>query len=259
MAASVRNGFRVMPEPHPKCATCPVRRRALFNGVSEENLEWTERFRSYQTEAPAKHNIFLEGEPAAHAYTLFSGWAAIYKTLPNGKRQIMRFALPGDFLGFQADLEGPLVYGAVAVTGCVLCAFPRSNLKQMLRENQGLGMQMAVLNARYMELCQYHLMGTGRQSAKERIAFLLLELFYRSRLQIGDVDSDAASIPFPICQEEIADAVGLTTVHVNRTLKEMKAEGLVECTSRRLTIRDEQRLLEISNFDKSLVESQLLL
>jgi CRP-like cAMP-binding protein len=259
MASPIRSGFTILPEPHQKCATCPVRRRALFNGVSEENLDWTERFRSYQTEVPPKQNIFLEGEPSAHAYTLFRGWAAIYKTLPNGKRQIMRFALPGDFLGFQADLEGPLMYGAVAVTGCVLCTFPRSNLKQMLRENQGLAMQMAVLNARYMELCQYHLMGTGRQSAKERIAFLLLELFYRSRLQVPDAEIAETTVPFPICQEEIADAVGLTTVHVNRTLKEMKAEGLLECTSRRLVIRDEQRLVDISNFDKSIVENQLLL
>ena len=257
MAALIRKGFSVLGEPHQRCVTCPVRKRALFNGVSEENLDWTERYRVYQAEIAPKQNVFLEGEPSTHAYTLFEGWAAVYKTLPNGKRQIMRFALPGDFLGFQADLEAPMIYGVASITRCVLCAFPRSNLKQMFRENQGIAMQMALLNARYMELCQYHLMGTGRQSAKERIAFLLLELYYRSQLQVEGSNEEV--VPFPICQEEIADAVGLTTVHVNRTLKEMKKEGLVDCSARRLAIKDEQRLSEISNFDKRIVEKPMLL
>lgn len=257
MAGAARNGFKVLPEPHQPCISCPVRERALFHGVAEENLGWTQQYRSYQASVPAKQSIFREGEPSPHAYTLFEGWAAIYKTLPNGKRQIMRFALPGDFIGFQPDLEGPMMYGAAAVTSCTLCAFPRSNLSVMLRENQELAVQMALMNARYMEWCQYHLMGTGRQSAKERIAFLLLELYYRSKLQCGDASED--SIPFPICQEEIADAVGLTTVHVNRTLKEMRAEGLVECNARRLAIKDEARLIEISNFDKGMIRNALVL
>jgi len=258
MAAIIANGFSVLPEPHQQCVSCPVRQRALFNGVPKESLEWTQRYRTYQIEAPPKKNIFLEGEPSTHAYTLFEGWAAVYKTLPNGKRQIMRFALPGDFLGFQAELDGPMIYGAVALTKCVLCAFPRSALKKMFDEHPGLAMQMAMLNARYMELCQYHLMGTGRQSAKERIAFLLLELFYRSRARKPDEPPENA-IPFPICQEEMADAVGLTTVHVNRTLKEMKEDGLLDCSARRLVIKDEARLADIANFDEDLINNQLLL
>lgn len=255
MAAVMKSGFKVLPEPHQKCLTCPVRKRALFNGVAEEKLEWTEQYRATQIEAAPKQNIFLEGEPATHAYTLFEGWALVYKTLPNGKRQIMRFALPGDFLGFQPDLEGPMRYGIAAITRVVLCAFPRSSLTQMFTEHHDLALQMALLNARYMELCQHHLMGTGRQNARERIAFLLLELYYRSQMQT-DVEGEA--VPFPICQEEIADAVGLTTVHVNRTLKQMRSEGLIECAARRLVIKEEEKLAEIANFDKSVIQNQLM-
>lgn len=256
MAAVIKNGFKALPEPHQKCLTCPVRERALFNGVGDEQLEWTERYRTGQLEVRAKQNIYLEGEPSTHAYTLFDGWASIYKTLPNGKRQILRFALPGDFLGFQPQLEGPMRYGVIAITRVVLCAFPRSSLTSMFKAHEDLALQMALLNARYMELCQHHLIGTGRQNAMERISFLLLELFYRSRLQAGE---EGESVPFPICQEEIADAVGLTTVHVNRTLKEMRAEGLVECAARRLVIKDEARLSEIANFDMGIVENQMML
>jgi len=258
MAAIIATGFSVLPEPHQQCAECRVRQRALFNGVAENDLEWTQRYRSYQLEIQAKKNIFLEGEPSTHAFTLFDGWAAIYKTLPNGKRQIMRFALPGDFLGFQAKLEGPMIYGAVALTRCVLCAFPRSALRKMFEQSNELSTQMALLNARDMELCQYHLMGTGRQTAKERIAFLLLELYHRSTARAA-CEPGGNEIPFPICQEDLADAVGLTTVHVNRTLKEMKAEGLLDCSARRLTIKNERRMAEIANFDSSIVRDEMIL
>lgn len=255
MASIVRNGFKVLAGEAQQCAVCPVRRRALFNGVPEHQLEWTQHFRSYQAEVCAKHNIFLEGEICTHAFTLFEGWAAVYKTLPNGKRQIMRFALPGDFLGFQPNLDGPMIYGVFAITKCVLCAFPRTTLKEMLQNNKELAMQMAFMNAKYMELCQYHLMGTGRQSARERIAFLLLELYHRS---ISHQDQEHNGfIPFPVCQEEIADAVGLTTVHVNRTLKELKEDGLLSCSGRRLVIEDEKRLSDIANFDKGIIENQI--
>lgn len=255
MASIVRKGFTVLAQETQQCTTCPVRRRALFNGVPENQLEWTQQYRSFQTEVGAKHNIFLEGQACTHAFTLFEGWAAVYKTLPNGKRQIMRFALPGDFLGFQPNLDGPMIYGVSAITKCVLCAFPRSTLKEMLRENKELALQMALMNAKYMELCQYHLMGTGRQSARERIAFLLLELYHRSLAQQDPHDDGA--VPFPVCQEEIADAVGLTTVHVNRTLQELKADGLLSCSGRRLIIEDEDRLSAIANFDKTIIENQI--
>ncbi|MEN8174926.1 MAG: Crp/Fnr family transcriptional regulator [Pseudomonadota bacterium] len=251
-------GIEVLAPPRQECASCPVRHRALFSPLLDERLGWAEKYRANQALVPAKHSLFLEGETAGHAYTLFEGWVAVYKTLANGKRQITRFALPGDFLGFQSDMDGPMSYAAVTITKCVLCAFPRTSMRTMFTEYPEVAAQMASINARYMELCQYHLMGTGRQSALERIAFLLLELFHRTRTQAGFSDQ-GNGVPFPICQEEIADAVGLTTVHVNRILKEMRERGLVECASRRLRITDEPALSEIAGFTEEFLQSPAVL
>lgn len=247
-----KNGIEVLPTPHQQCADCPVRHRALFSNLSDERLAWAEKYRANQVRVPAKNILFVEGKTASHAYTLFDGWVAVYKTLPNGTRQITRFALPGDFLGFQSDLDGPMSYAAVSITDCVLCAFPRTSLRTLLLEYPEVAAEMTTLNARYLELCEYHLMGAGRQSALERVAFLLLELYYRTQMQAGIADR-GDGMPFPICQEEIADAVGLTTVHVNRVLKKMREQGLVEFTSRRLRITDEPRLVERAHFSRELL------
>ncbi len=249
-----RIAFDVTPEPQTRCHECPVRALALFKGVADEHLDWTQDYRSNQYQLPAKHDVYQEGEDHELAYTLFSGWAFVYKTLTNGKRQIIRFALPGDFLGFQAKLTAPMSHAVQSLTQVTLCGFPRSALAGMLSERTDLASRMITMNARDMALCQNHLMGAGRKSAKERVAFLFLELFHRVK-SLGEIlpGSDETSIAFPVSQEDIADAMGLTAVHVNRTLRELKDDGLAIATHRRLEILDEPRMAELAQFDAEAV------
>lgn len=238
------------PEPHTQCISCPVRDLALFKGVPEDRLDWTQTYRQAQYAATPKQHLYHEGEKADFAFTLFSGWVVLYKSLDNGKRQILRFALPGDFLGFQLNLEGPMTHSAQALTHSTLCAFPRNKLQTMFTERVELGQRMAQMNAQYMALCQHHLLGAGRKSAKERIAFLLIELWHRVRSLEGILDGITEdSIEFPVAQEEIGDAVGLTTVHVNRTLKELREEGYLEVSNRRLQIFRADDLARLAHFD----------
>lgn len=249
-----RLGLDLAPEPHTQCSACPVRALALFKGVSEEHLEWTQDYRASQFALAAKKDLYQEGDEHELAYTLFSGWAFIYKTLSNGKRQIIRFALPGDFIGFQADLLAPMTYSVHTLTQVTLCGFPRSSLLTMLAERTDLASRMVTMNARDMALCQSHLMGAGRKSAKERVAFLFLELFHRVKA-LGEImpGSDTHSISFPVSQEDVADAMGLTAVHVNRTLRELKEDGLCVASHRRLEILDEPRMTELAQFDAGAV------
>ena len=111
-----------------------------------------------------------------------------------------------------------------------------------------------------MNLCQHHLIGTGRKNARESIAFLLLKLFYRVRLQMQNgYDEATESIIFPLTQEDIGDTVGLTSVHVNRILKEMEAKGWIHCQSKCLTILDEEALMEIGQFDPGMISTKSLI
>lgn len=252
------NGFEVLPTPHQPCNTCPVRHHTLFARLTGERLERAQRLRATQIRIPAKHILFKEGDTATNAYTLWAGWIAVYRTLQNGTRQITRFALPGDFLGFQVDLDGPAAHAAVSITDSVLCAFPRTSLHTLLSEYPEVAAQMARINARYLDMSECYLTGIGRQSAAERIAFLLLDLYHRSQIQTG-IKGGHNGMPFPLRQEEIADAVGLTTVHVNRVLKELREKGLIVCASRRLRVIDESRLAEIAEFSTNLASSPAVL
>ncbi len=113
---------------------------------------------------------------------------------------------------------------------------------------------MMELNAQSMRLCQQHMLGIGRKSAKERLSFLCLELFYRTKSLAGLLaGTEENSIAFPISQEDMADAMGLTSVHVSRTLRELTAAGLLTVKSRRLTIHNEPALAELAQFDKKLI------
>lgn len=97
-------------------------------------------------------------------------------------------------------------------------------------------------------------MAAGRKTAKESIAFIILELFYRVKHQFpSSPDNSADSIDFPITQEDIGDAIGLTNVHVNRVIKELMSEGLIYCNKKHLKILDEEKLSEIAEFNPDMV------
>ncbi len=260
-----RNGrarsLTVKPGPHVPCTECVIRHSALFRPVAAEHLDWTQGYRTAQMTLPAHGHLYSEGETPQYCWTLYDGWVKLYKTLLSGKRQILRFAMAGDFLGFQADLASPMGHAAQALTDCTLCAFPRARLGELFQARPEIATQFAWMAARDMRLCQEHLTGLGKKSARERIAYLLLEIYHRQR-QIGQATGrlvPGERIPVPITQEDIADAVGLTPVHVSRTLSRMRAEGLIACAKGEMTIMDEAALKEIAEFDLGLLQARPIL
>lgn len=242
-------------KPQTECNECPVREMALFKGVSEDRLDWTQKLRKEQIKVPARSKVFQEGETHDYVYTLFSGWGIIYKTVSNnGKRQILRFLLPGDLIGYQTNASGVISHSAGTITESVFCSFSRKKLNPMLRENPELAIRLVNMESRDMSLCQNHLMAAGRKTAKESIAFLLMELFYRVQYQSIEAYSAAKhSIEFPITQEDIGDALGLTNVHVNRVIKELTGEKIISCYKKKLIIFDEEKLCELAEFSPDMI------
>lgn len=252
-----RPNLQQCADPQTKCNACPIRKMALFRGVPEEELGWTQAFRDAQYLLPAREALYREGDIAHSLYTLFEGWLFLFKILDNGKRQILRFVLPGDFFGFQVNGTGAgagYTHGSQSLVESKLCAFPRTRLRSMMEKQPQLAIGLAEMGMHDMTLCQHHLIGTGRKKARESIAFLLLELFHRVRMQMPNgYDEDSGSIIFPLTQEDIGDVVGLTSVHVNRILKEMERGGLIRCQRKRLTVLDEEALMEIGQFDPGMI------
>ncbi len=233
---------------------------ALFQGVPKERLEWTQKYREHQFVVPAKTKLYIEGSRPDYVYTLFDGWMALYQSSNSGKRQINRFALPGDFLGFQADANGVISHSAIALNESIVCGFPRVTLREMFEEQPILALRLASMESRDMSMCQYHQTFGSRKDSHESIAFLLLELFHRTQKQMAhDFDAETNTIVFPLTQEDIGDAVGLTNVHVNRVLRQFTNEGLIECHHRKLRIIDEDKLSEISEFNVGMIAGNPLI
>ena len=146
------------------------------------------------------------------------------------------------------------MYGSQALMESTLCAFPAIGLRAMIQKQPQLTIRLAEMEMHDLTLCQYHLIGTGCKNSRERIAFLILELFHRVRMQKQeDYDEATNSIIFPPTQKDIGDAVGLSSIHVHRILKEMGIRGWIHRQGKRLTILDEEALREIGQFDPGMI------
>jgi CRP-like cAMP-binding protein len=243
------------------CARCPVRRIALFKQVPEDKLHWTQEYRKGQYLLRAREHLYYENEEHPVVYTLFDGCIKLYKTLHTGKMQAMRFALPGDFLGFQGDLCNAMHHGAQALTDCVLCAFPKAAVSRMLCECPEIATELIDKNARVMATCQEQLLSTGARNAIESIAFTLVELNHRlKQFRVLRTESPAlAGSGIPMTQEDLADAVGLTPIHVNRTLRQLREMGMVFCAKGRIDVIDEEGLKDMARFNPKHIEDAYML
>ncbi len=228
-----------------QCADCRLRRLESFKPVSDQELAFIQGFRSGAALAPAGSSIISEQNPNGKLFTLYSGWAFRYKTLSDGRRQILNFLLPGDFIGLQQEFADGATHGVEALTDTTLCVFPRDGLWDLFRQFPSLGYDVTWLAAREEGVVDENLLSTGRRNATERVAMLLIHLYRRvERLGLAK----DGSIEFPINQQHIADALGLSLVHTNKTMKRLQSLGLHELKEGRLKLINPKALQRIADF-----------
>jgi len=172
------------------------------------------RLRSEQT-------IFSEGEFAESAFGLSRGFARLYKTLPDGRRQIVSFALPGDLLDI--PLADHFACSADAIGEVTLCRFPREQLKKVILSSPNLTRLLLEFEARELRSAQNQLTLLGNSSAEERLTAFLLN--WRNRLGQAPVSQ---AVPLPMRRQDIADFLGLQLETVSRTLARLERKGAIE-------------------------------
>lgn len=236
-----------------RCAVCPIRERALFQVVPIDYINDAESKRTDQYLLQARRHLYEEREPATMAYTLFEGWMMLYRVHSDGGRQGLRIALPGDFIGYMPPGEKELHHSAVAITKATLCGFRQADLHNMLDSHPGLATHITRIHTRYMASCQAAMLGLGRKSAEQRIAYLVAELYYRLRNR-KLIEEDATDMPFPITQEMLGDMTGLTPVHTNRVMRKLRTDGVISVARQRLTVHDMPRLMALGEFSNLDVE-----
>lgn len=222
----------------------------LFEGCSSEAVNMIARARSDGRKVRADQEIFGPGRRPGGVCLLDDGWVFLYSLLPDGRRQILHFALPGAVLDFGPVLRSNTAYGARALTDAVVSLLPQEALDGLSRSHPEVGLRLAQVMSSDRSLSYDHLTSVGRRSARERVAHLLLELFVRARAQWPGHRVD--ELYLPLTQAHIGEATSLTGVHVNRVLRGLRKDGIVGFHYRRLTILDPDRLIDVSGIDPQL-------
>lgn len=206
------------------CQACPHRHGGLCRALWECGAEQG-GIRIARRTVPAGKDLFCQGEACDEAFNVISGWIFLYELLEDGRRQILQFALPGDLVGFHPG-KSVLPFGAQAVGPAEVCTVPVARLMDAARHHPDVALGLACRLSADEELAYGRLTSVGRKSALERCASLLLELFYRLRRRAPEAPGETLRIP--VTQAHIADALGLTPVHTNRTLSLLRQQGIID-------------------------------
>jgi CRP-like cAMP-binding protein len=178
--------------------------------------------------------LFAEGETSESLYVVLSGWLFLHRILEDGRRQILDFSLPGAVLGYRPRSETAFTFTAEAITNAEVAVIPITRVNELL--SHGSSCVATLLDATDQALRGVFdtLTDIGRRTAREAVAHFLLRINRRIRALTGP--GPDGSVPFPLRQEHIGDALGLTSVHVCRTLGKLRDDGLVEIGRGRLRI-----------------------
>ena len=164
-----------------------MRKTGAFTAVKPEVLNFIEGFRTDSLAVAAGGALVRENQTNAKLFTLYSGWAFRYKTMSDGRRQILNFLLPGDLVGLQQEFGDVSAHGIEALTDCSLCVFQNDSLWALFREHPRLGYDITWLSAHEEGHVDDNLLTAGRRNATERVAMLIMHL-YRRLDRIGLVE-----------------------------------------------------------------------
>ena len=220
----------------PQMSPAMTRMAAISPSLDDAALTALRYAEQSERRIPVRRELVAEGAPVDAPILLLSGWAASVRLLADGRRQIMGFLLPGELLGSCGRPRSRALATVVALTDVTVAALPRP-------ETLPAGSPLADAYATSRALDDLFLLNQvarlGRLDAYERLVDLLIELHDRFALAGMAI---AGSFPLPLTQETLADALGLTSVHVNRMIQLMRKDGLLTWKSSTATLVDQPRL-----------------
>ncbi|HVX75173.1 MAG TPA: Crp/Fnr family transcriptional regulator [Bradyrhizobium sp.] len=196
--------------------------------------------------AGAGEDLVCEGDRPDVVRLFLSGWAFRYKMLEDGRRQIVNFILPGDTCDAHIYLFSRLDHSIATLTPVVYCELNRESFERLVSVDRSVAEAFYCETLAASSIQREWAINLGRRDALERVAHVICELYERLRV-VGLVDENMFA--FPVTQMDMADATGLSTVHLNRTLQELRGSGLITLKDRSLTIHDFQALSNTAMFN----------
>jgi len=202
-----------------------------------------DELRGKRLQLGARQTLAREGDDTLNIHVLRSGWAFRFKSLEDGRRQILAFLLPGDLIGVLEPGAHMYPYGVETLTESEVITLPRQRLLDAAAQDASLALDLFWLAANERRQAEERLLSVGRRSADERMAALILHVYASAAER--DLADAQGQVPFPVSQQHIADALGLSLVHTNKTLRRLLALGVYELAGGRLRVVDAAALGDI--------------
>ncbi len=232
-----------MPRTTDNPLVLRLRQCAVLSDEDERCLqEMTRDVRS----VPADVDLKSHGEKPGTVHIMMEGLACRYKVLPDGRRQIMAFMVPGDPCDLKVALLKQMDHGICTLAPSFVAHVPHATIEQIAERRPSIARAFWCSTLLDGAILREWLVNIGRRDAFERVAHLLWELFLRHAI-VGRVEGTTFALP--LTQSELADALGLSNVHINRTMQRLRAEELIESDGHRIVILQPTRLRQVCGFE----------
>ncbi len=194
----------------------------------------------------SRRDLIHEGDSPNDVHLVLEGFACRYKDLPSGCRQIMAFLIPGDFCDFHVAILGEMDHGIRTLTSCTMVRIPRDTIEDLTANYPRISRALWWCTLVDEAILREWLVNMGQRPAERQAAHVLCELLVRLQ-SVGRATE--TSYVFPLTQTEFGDALGLSVVHVNRSLQHLRKENLIILKEGVLTIPDVPRLKAFAEFN----------
>jgi len=225
-----------------------------FSPLSGEETAALSEATSLPRKVPARTDLIREGDRPGPVFVILEGWACRYKILPNGTRQVLAFLMPGDSCDLHAGLLAEMDHSIQAITPALVATIERVEMDRIMDGHRGVAKAMYMGQLIDEGTMRAWITSMGRRTSIERAAHLMCELYLRAR-NIGLISG--LELALPLSQLLLADALGMTPVHLNRVLKMLRESGAMTIARGRLHIVDPDKLVRIAGFDDNYLHRRL--
>lgn len=223
-----------------------TRKLENWTRLSDEDRAGLETISGDVENVERNQNLIREGDDPQAVFLLIEGWAFRYKILPDGKRQIVAFLLPGDLCDVHIFILDHMDHGIAMLSRGKVVRIPRETILRVIEERPAVSRALWWTTLVDEAVLREWLVNIGGRNAYARTAHLLCELYVRME-NVGLVDKSVVNLP--LTQIDLAEALGLTPVHVNRMLKRLCSDGLISYKSQEFIIHDVEALKTVAGFD----------
>lgn len=230
-----------------------VKKLEQFAKLADEDKHALEVATRDVREFGPRQDIIVEGDRPDNVHLILEGWAARYKLLADGERPILAYLIPGDLCDVHIALLNQMDHSIGTLSSCRIAFIPRERMSTLIEGNWRVARALWWATLVDEAILREWLVTVGHRSADKRLAHFICEMLLRAKA-VGLTSDD--SFELPLTQEELGNSMGLSTVHVNRMLQELRGQGLITSHGKRVIVNDVDRLLEFAEFNPNYLHQE---